>query len=149
MAVSILAAQSLSQRKLQHYHVKSKDEFQSELELPRGPGRGNLPGRVAIGVIGAAARENNRIRVEEIRVIEHIERLRPELQVKLLVDTELLEKRSVGVDQTGSPDPPARDVPRAKYVVPCGTRPRPTRPCHRAPGLPTLHQEVASEGVLY
>src|SRR5215467_6906658 len=81
MAVSILSAQFLFQRKLQYYHVKSKDEFQSELELPRGPGCGNLPGRVAIGVIGAVAPENNRIRVEEIRVIEQIERLRPELQV--------------------------------------------------------------------
>jgi hypothetical protein len=63
MAVSILSALFLSQRKLQHYHVKSKDEFQSELELPRGPGRGNLPGRIAIGVTGAVAPENTDIAV--------------------------------------------------------------------------------------
>ena len=61
MAVSILADQFL--RKLQHYHVTSKDEFQSELELPRGPGRGNLPGRIAIGVTGAVAPENTDIAV--------------------------------------------------------------------------------------
>jgi len=89
-----------------------KHQLQGKLELPRGRRRRNLPGRVAIGVFGAVANKNDRIRVEEIRVIEEIERLRPELQVKSLVDTELLEKRSVGVDQTGSPDRPARDVPK-------------------------------------
>src|SRR5712691_1626447 len=88
-----------------------KHELQRELELPRGRRRGNLPGRVAIVVVGAVTRENDRIRVEEIGVIEYVERLRPKLQIESLADSDFLEKRSVDVDQTRSPHRPARHVP--------------------------------------
>src|SRR5712692_735714 len=51
-------------------HFSSKQELQRELDLPRGRGRvGQGPRRAA----EIAARENDLVRVREVRVIENIE----------------------------------------------------------------------------
>ena len=68
-----------------------KHELQRELELSRGRRRGHLARRGIVGVAGAIASKNDRIRVEEVGVIQNIERFRPELLIESLADSELLE----------------------------------------------------------
>src|SRR5690349_16624135 len=58
----------------------SKQQFQRELQLS-GVRRGrDLSGRVAV----AASLKNHRIRVKEIRVVQQVESLGPELQIESL-----------------------------------------------------------------
>ena len=64
----------------------SKNELQRELELPREPRRGNLPGRLTV----VASLENDIVRVNEIGVIENIEGLHPELHIQSLADSKPL-----------------------------------------------------------
>src|SRR2546426_11951771 len=65
-------------------HFTSEQQLQRKLDLPRRRRGGvNDPARGA--VLGAL--EENLIRVREIRVIQHIEHLGPELQIQSLTDS--------------------------------------------------------------
>ena len=65
----------------------SEQQLERELDLPRGRG-GSCNDSARGAVLGAL--ENNLIRVREIRVIQNIERLGPELQIQSLTDSHLL-----------------------------------------------------------
>src|SRR5437764_419120 len=71
---------------------KSEHQLQRELDLPRCRGRiGDDAGRRT--VVGPC--EHDLIRIREIRVIEDIERLCPELHIQSLADSHLLEEGCV------------------------------------------------------
>src|SRR5713226_5050842 len=88
--------------------VGSEQELQRELDLPRGRGRGPNGARRGADF---GAREDDLDWVLEIGVIEKIEDLRPELQIQSLADSDLLEQRSVHVNQTRATERSARHVP--------------------------------------
>ena len=77
----------------------SEHQLQRELDLPRG-GRRRVDdsGRGTVVV----TREHNLIRVREIGVIENIERLGTELQIHFLINSYLLEQRSIDREQPGT-----------------------------------------------
>src|SRR5439155_240413 len=56
------------------------------------------------------ARENDQLGVCEVRMIEDVEGLDPELHVQPLLQRNPLEQRGVHVEETGSPKRAARDV---------------------------------------
>src|SRR3989441_2358740 len=92
----------------QNSRAKSKQELQRKLDLPRRRCRiCNDPTRRA--VLGAL--ENDLIRVREIRVIENIERLGPELQLQSLSDSDVLEQRRINVEQARTTERSATHVP--------------------------------------
>ena len=77
-----------------------EQQLQRELDQARGCGRiGNLPGRLAIAVVGAVALEDHRIREREIRAIQNIERFRAELQRHAFPERDSLEQGRVDVEQ--------------------------------------------------
>src|SRR5713101_4276101 len=72
-------------------------ELQRELDLAPG---GGCAGDDACRGANGVPREDHRVRFQKVRVIENVESLRPKLQTPPLIDLELLEQRSVNVDQT-------------------------------------------------
>src|SRR2546426_12344421 len=92
--------------------IRSEQQLQRELDLPRGRGRiGNLAGRLAIAVVRGVALEDDPIRVREIRAIEHIERFGAELQRLALPDGYPLEEGRVDAEQARAAERTASRVP--------------------------------------
>src|SRR5438093_3871673 len=86
----------------------SEQQLQRELDLTRcRGGLGNNAPRRTVG----AARENNLVRVGEIRVIENIECLGTELQSVTLTEPDPLEQGCVDIEEAGPAERSARYVP--------------------------------------
>src|SRR5579883_1506973 len=71
----------------------SKDQFQGELNLPRRPGGSEDAKPAAVGVQAADGRE--------IRLVQQIECLRPELHVPRFLEAEVLVHSEVGLIKGG------------------------------------------------
>src|SRR3989449_4457278 len=90
--------------------AKSKQELQCKLDLPRRCRRTvNGPARGAV----LAALENLLIRVCEIGVIEHVERLGAELHIQSLTDSYLLQERRIDIEQARPTQRSASHVPES------------------------------------
>src|SRR5258706_249963 len=75
---------------------RSEYQLQSELDLPRrgGGGRDRSRGRTV-----AASGECDDARRPEIRTIQNVEKLRPELQIHTLFDRNIFEQRGIYREQ--------------------------------------------------
>ena len=85
--------------------VKSKDQFQAELQLT------HVDAGTRAGNLAECIRCRGGVRIPEVRVIEKIERLKPELQVGGFRNGELLQSREIHTENAGAGDDVTAKVP--------------------------------------
>lgn len=98
--------------------LRLKPELRRKLNDARGSGGGGDPAK--------AAADHGRIRQSQVHIIEHIEKLRPELNLPLLAQREDFIDADIGVPQTRTPqgiDADRAECPERIHGVGLGVEP--------------------------